>query len=414
MAFAEGHALVIGVGQYQAPGWSAPITVGDATGVRDALIDEKVAGYPAGQVGLLHDEGAVLEAVNDAFADLAARATADDVVLIFFAGHGVPGDDGQYTLATHDTQFSPGKLALQGTGLGEPALLAALLAIKARKLLFVINACLSGEIHATLGAESAPPTPALSARVLASGEGRAVITAARATQSSYYRPQAPTTLFGQALIDGLRGKGMDRPGYVGLFELYEYLYKTVIAGAAELRVAQEPVLNLSEGVGPFAVSFFGDGIVDRSALGAPAIRQSLPDGAVETFPVAVVEKTSVVSFEGATIGSVTMGDVAGRDIVKITTTPAAAAAVTGRADLLAAIAGARADVAGLAAPAAQKGRQEDAADDLRKAKEAGDAGDDRRMLEKLDSAQRALLAMGAPETLSDAVGVLLQRARTHG
>jgi len=57
--FQHGHALSIGVADYQEPRLRLPrpITVADATGVADALKDPSVAAYPDAQVHLLPDSG---------------------------------------------------------------------------------------------------------------------------------------------------------------------------------------------------------------------------------------------------------------------------------------------------------------------------------------------------------------------
>lgn len=128
--------------------------------------------------------------------------------MIFLCGHGALGTDGVYAFATHETEFVGNKIQA-GTGLTAPNLIALLRSIKAQKLLFIINACFSGQLSPTLGPTEvfgAPSSASFGLDVLASGEGRALITASRPTQYSYYMPDAEHTFFGQALLDGLYGK----------------------------------------------------------------------------------------------------------------------------------------------------------------------------------------------------------------
>ena len=107
-----------------------------------------------------------------------------------------------------------------------------------------------------------------------------------------------------------------------------------------------------------------------------------------------------------------MGNIAGRDMVTITTTTTAATAVQDEQTLLAQIDQLRADVARLTD--VPKGRRQDADDELRKAKEAGQEGDRPRLLEKLEGAQKILLSLGgsiaAALQLAETIGTLLQRA----
>ena len=78
--------------------------------------------------------------------DLAAQAGEDDTVLLFFCGHGGYGD---YYLTTHDTRIRNGKVA-SGSGLRESELIERLRAVKAKRLLLLVNACHAGELSPTL------------------------------------------------------------------------------------------------------------------------------------------------------------------------------------------------------------------------------------------------------------------------
>jgi hypothetical protein len=89
MAFKQGHALVIGVGAHQHhPRLDVPIAVDDAEAVADVLRDPNACGYPAGQIRPLHRSDATKDGILSALDELAARASLDDTVFIFYCGHG--------------------------------------------------------------------------------------------------------------------------------------------------------------------------------------------------------------------------------------------------------------------------------------------------------------------------------------
>jgi len=137
--FQQGHALSIGVVDYHDPGLRLPrpITLDDARGVTDALKDAAVAAYPSNQVHLLPDAGsqATRAEVIRALEQLAGRVSPADTVFIFFCGHGVLGEDGEYHFATQDTVLTTGYRVKTGTGLSKTRLLELLRAVKAQKLL---------------------------------------------------------------------------------------------------------------------------------------------------------------------------------------------------------------------------------------------------------------------------------------
>lgn len=262
MAFTQGHALLIGVGTYaQEPHMNVPITAADAQALAGVLRDPAFCGYPDDQVAVLHDATASRVGILAALDALGARAGAADTVLLYFCGHGDYGDDGDYYLTTHDTRLNGSKVA-SGSGLRQGELIARLRAIAAKRLLLVVNACHAGALAPTLGPAAAPdigtPLPAqTAAALLATGEGRIIITACREDQRSYIGTGA-LTLFTQALVDGLQGRGTSSSrGFVSAYDLYTHLYFTIKEAVRRQHGAtQEPELTVLKGVGPFAVALY--------------------------------------------------------------------------------------------------------------------------------------------------------------
>ncbi len=117
--------------------------------------------------------------------------------------------------------------------------------------------------------------------------------------------------------------------------------------------------------------------------------------------------------KGNTFSNVAIGDVAGRDIVKITSTTSSAAFVDDLQNLLVQIELIRADVSKIHDLPGECG--EDVDDGLRRALQAGQKGNGARMIEKLKYAQATLLASSNSSTAHDVasvIGTLLQRAIT--
>jgi hypothetical protein len=118
--------------------------------------------------------------------------------------------------------------------------------------------------------------------------------------------------------------------------------------------------------------------------------------------------------QGARIGKVDVrGNVAGRDVV-VGTTAADAEAAEDRQQLLALVLRLQEQVAAL--QEAPQGLKEDAADELRKAHEAGQQGDAGRLTEKLDTARGYLERIGQtlPSALALAQAIAAVAARAAG
>lgn len=260
---AHRRALIIGVGTYlDSTIQSVPQTAREAEQIAAALQDERVAAYAPAHVTLLTHQQTTREKTLAALQALAEHARADDTVFIFFSGHGAWGDDGVYYFGTHDVQLGARGRFKANTGLSQTELLECLRAIPAKKILLIINACFSGALNPTLDAAStqppfgAPPSERVLDELLASGEGRAIITASRDEQPSRFDWNEPHTFFGQALLDGLCGNEVaTRSGYIGLAELYEFIYARVLARTQDAQPPQEPMLSLVGSVGAFPIAF---------------------------------------------------------------------------------------------------------------------------------------------------------------
>jgi hypothetical protein len=322
--FREGYALLIGVSEYADAAWNAPTAERDARRLAETLADPQLSAYPPGQVELLAGAQATREAIVQALGRTAARVGPDDIALIVFTGHGALGDDGLYYLASSDTRFVGEQIA-RGSGVSVSALARALRDIAARRILLIINACASGNaarlgLNDIAAAASAALPEEQSKAILETGEGRAILTASRAEQRSYFVAEQPLSFFGQALIDSLRGGGVaESGGYVGLFELYNSLHRQVRRAAQRMGLAQEPTLTVVQAAGPFAVARYpgADSAGDPSALQ----RGPASDTASGVRPVSLsvgqinVSSSNInVGGAGAVIGDVTIGDIAGRDI----------------------------------------------------------------------------------------------------
>jgi uncharacterized caspase-like protein len=298
MAFTSGHALLLGVGSYAKlpKRWQAPITAEDAKALAAVLKDSVIAGYPAEQVTLLHDETATKEHVLRAFDALAQKTGESDTVLFFYSGHGHYGTDNTYYLTTHDTeveQIGAKEKVRIGSGISRDDLLAKLRNVKAKKVLLIFNACHAGEFMPTLGPDEEPVlgenlSEQVTKAVLGTGEGRVLISACRPTQYSFVGPDT-TTIFAQALVAGLQGTGVtSRGGYISAFDLYSYVYDAVGSAVREkvpehTRNAyggiQEPTLTIIQQVGSFPIALYKGQKAIPSTFTAPA---EPPDGTATT------------------------------------------------------------------------------------------------------------------------------------
>lgn len=257
MSFSQGHALIIGVGRYPLiTGADVPIAVDDARAVEQVIKDSRFCGYPETQVEFLSDERATHAGILAALDRLAQRSSERDTALVFYCGHGARGTDGNFYLVSYDAEARAGRV-VPGSGVNEAELLEKLRSLKTQRSLLIFNTCYSGNISPTLGpgeleVETSSLSEDTSAGLLGTGSGRIIITASRETQKSYIGT-GKLSIFTQALVDGLHGRGVgNHAGYISAYNLYETIYWSV----TEKTQNQEPELTVLKGIGPFAVALY--------------------------------------------------------------------------------------------------------------------------------------------------------------
>jgi hypothetical protein len=272
-SFPGGCGFVVGVANYYENDLNLKryddLTVKEAEEVTKRLTDPNVCGYPKDRVITVidPDRKTLLDAFG-AFVEQVKNDPDTKTVVLFFAGHGMKGTDDKYYFTTKEVRLNSGRVAAGSGGLSSDELMAFLRVIPGKKLLFILDACFSGETTPSLGGSlGEPPSRDVGAEFLATGEGRALITACKASQRSYFGRGTERTFFGGSLLDALDGEGIPpASGYVGLFEMYLSLYQGVKGSVEALNLEQDPELTLIGGVGPFPIAL--NSRTDRSLGGS--------------------------------------------------------------------------------------------------------------------------------------------------
>jgi replicative superfamily II helicase len=189
---------------------------------------------------LLVDEHATTAAIRKGLEALQGEATADDIVVFFYAGH---GSEDHY-LVTFDTD--PAEVA--GTGLGLEGLVELISAIPAKTMLCVLDCCFSGGFGARVlsnGVRSrAAVDPVEKALGKFAGVGRLTLTASAANEEALESPRHGHGLLTFRFLEALQGVPETRDGGgLSLIKVIEYVIRTVQADAAQLGYTQTPTLR---------------------------------------------------------------------------------------------------------------------------------------------------------------------------
>jgi helicase len=232
MAF---KSLFIGIDRYESPLISnLSCSVRDAQALHGLLGDA----FSATESTLLVNEAATRAAILVALQDL-QRSAPGDVVMISFSGHG----SDSHHLITYDAD----PLRLDETAIHLDALTDLFARIPARNVLLLLDCCFAGGagakvFHAPIATKSPASASALLDKI--SGSGRVIFTAATAEQEAIEDRRRGHGLFTFFILEALRGAPeVIRGAYVPLLSLFEFVTRSVVQAARQIRHEQEPTLK---------------------------------------------------------------------------------------------------------------------------------------------------------------------------
>lgn len=201
---------------------------------------------PEENITLLINQQAHLEQIRSTLGThLKRNAGKDDMVLIYFAGHGAteedpksPGGDGlEKYILPYDAELED----LFATALPMSDIAKIFNRIQSERLIFIADACYSGASGGrTIGLTGmrANISEAFMDRI-AGGKGRVIITASGANEVSVENDKLKHGVFTYYLVEGLQGKAdIDNDGNITVDEVYHYVAKKVPLATGQ---AQHPV-----------------------------------------------------------------------------------------------------------------------------------------------------------------------------
>jgi uncharacterized caspase-like protein len=243
-------AVVIGISRYKDTRIAGlRYASADARAFHDWLVSQKGGGYAPAQVKLLVDTEATAQNIRNALFNWLRKALEEDMVTIYFAGHGSPESPDSLAnlyLLPYDANYAD----IASTGFPMWDIETALKRfIKAKKVVVIADACHSGGVgqafdiarRANRGVAINPIGTGLQ-NLSQTGEGIAVISAADDKQTSQEGRQWGDGhgVFTYYLLKGLNGEAdYNRDGRVTLGELIPYLSEKV---RRETMNAQSPTV----------------------------------------------------------------------------------------------------------------------------------------------------------------------------
>lgn len=225
------YAVIVGVSKYKTPAISSlAFADRDAQSVRDFLLSPLGGAFPRENIRYLVNEDATLTNVRTALFTFLTKPRKDDLVVIYFAGHGFhdPNDRRNLYLLPYDGEM----LNMGGTALPMWEMQDVFTRIiKSRRIVTLTDACHSAGIS---GQQAFASGNNLVNQYLAryAGEGeRAVLTASDINESSLEGTQwgGGHGVFTFYVLEGMSGKAdRNKDGTVTAGELFDYVRIEVV------------------------------------------------------------------------------------------------------------------------------------------------------------------------------------------
>ena len=237
---ARGHiwAVVIGINQYQSTR-NLKYAVNDARAFKDYL--KNYVGLPEERIYYLADRDATKSRIESLMGTTIKRkASKDDTVIIFYAGHGavepdpsnLDGDGFEKYLLPHDADLED----LYSTSISMNDIRTIFTRIRADRLIFIADTCYSG----ASGGRTMMATKTranLSDKFydrIARGKGRVIISSCSANEISKEDDNLQHGVFSYYMLEGLKGRAdQDGDGIITVSELFSYISRKVPQASAQ-------------------------------------------------------------------------------------------------------------------------------------------------------------------------------------
>jgi len=217
-------ALFIGNSEYDSESLSnLKSPTADVQDLANLFRDSSIGGFDEVTELINSTESQIRQKISNFF----LRNKPEDLLLLYFSGHGILDDSGDLYLAAKDTQPD----LLRATAISSDFIAEDMDRCRSKRQVLILDCCHSGAFRRGMKGDEKVLT---AATFKGNGSGRVVLTASDrreyAMEGNQILDQAETSLFTHFLLEGLKSGEADRDGdsLITLDEWYDYAYDKVV------------------------------------------------------------------------------------------------------------------------------------------------------------------------------------------
>ncbi|PHM10448.1 caspase, EACC1-associated type [Nostoc sp. 'Peltigera malacea cyanobiont' DB3992] len=229
-------ALLIGVSEYEPGLTPLPAATKDVEAMQRVLENPEIGGFDE-VIPLLNPQRHEMEEAIETFFE---NRQKDDLLLLFFSGHGIKDESGKLYFAARNTRKSDKGVPARATTVPANFVHEVMSNSRSKREVVILDCCFSGAFAEGMAAKD---DGFVDVKNQLGGEGRAVLTSSTSTQLAFEQQGVDTSTYTSYIIEGLETGAADRDedGWISVDELHEYAAKKVQESTPAMKPEIYPV-----------------------------------------------------------------------------------------------------------------------------------------------------------------------------
>ncbi|QLE41450.1 ABC transporter substrate-binding protein [Nostoc sp. C052] len=229
-------ALLIGVSEYESGLTPLPAATKDVEAMRGVLLHPEIGGFDDVTLLINPQRHEMEEAIASFFDD----RQKDDLLLLFFSGHGIKDETGKLYFAARNTRKTDRGVPARATIVPASFVHEVMSNSHSKREVVILDCCFSGAFAEGMLARD---DGFVDVKNQLGGEGRAVLTSSTSTQLSFEQQGTDTSTYTSYIVEGLETGAADRDedGWISVDELHEYAAKKVQESTPAMRPEMYPI-----------------------------------------------------------------------------------------------------------------------------------------------------------------------------
>lgn len=223
-------ALLIGVSEYLPDFNPLPLAAKDVEAIQRVLLHRDLGNFDNVQLLINPDQSAMREAIETLF----SYRQRNDLVLLFFSGHGIKDSSGNLHFANKLTRKKHTGELFESTAVPATFVHRMMNSSRSRHKVIVLDCCFSGAFAENL---SAKDDGSIDIKEQLGGEGAAILTSSTSTQYSFVLDGTDLSIYTYYFVEGIKTGAADlnKDGIISVDELHDYAKHKVQKAVPEMK-----------------------------------------------------------------------------------------------------------------------------------------------------------------------------------